>query len=178
MATSNNPPPVTSAHDLWTTVPRLLDAATYCVIATADQHGAPWATPIFFAAQGHRHLFWVSGSTSRHSRNIASRPGIAVTVFDSTSPIGRAEALYLTAHAEVCQDTAAALDILNAALPPAQHLSRADLVPTGPLTAYCATVSRYEVLVRGGDPSFGNVIDQRHEVHPPASSRDTACAHG
>ena len=164
-----DPPSVTSADDLWTTVPRLLDAATYCVIATADQHGAPWATPIFFAAQGHRDLFWVSGRASRHSRNIESRPGIAVTVFDSTSPIGRAEALYLTAQAQVCDDPAAALDILNAALPPAQHLSRADLAPTGPLTAYRARISRYEVLIRGGNPSFGNVIDQRHEVHPPAS---------
>ena len=168
MATPPQPAPVTGADDLWATVPRLLEAATYCVIATADQGGSPWATPVFFAARDDRELFWVSGSASRHSRNIASRPAVAVTVFDSTSPIGHAEALYLTAQARECHDPATALEILNAALPATQHLSTDDLVPTGPLTAYCASISRYEVLIRGNS-SFGNVIDQRHEVHPPAA---------
>ena len=77
---------------LWLLVPQLLASIRYCVLATADVEGTPWATPVFFAARGTRELFWASAAASRHSRNIAARPMIGITVFDSTVPIGTAEA--------------------------------------------------------------------------------------
>ena len=80
---------------MWETVPRLLAQQTYLVLATADGEGRPWATPLFYAAQ-HEHLvYWVSAPDSRHSRNIAEQPTVAITIFDSRAPIGGAEALYL-----------------------------------------------------------------------------------
>jgi predicted pyridoxine 5'-phosphate oxidase superfamily flavin-nucleotide-binding protein len=147
-------------------VPRLLAANAYCVLATADEHGTPWATPVYFAARGTDELFWVSSADSRHSRNLAVRPDVAVTVFDSTVPVGGAEALYLTARAAPADDVDAALATLNGKLPADRQLEPADLVPDGPLTAYRAVVVRHEVLVRGGDPSFDNVVDGRREVTP------------
>jgi hypothetical protein len=155
--------------DLWPLVPRLLGAGSYCVLATADAAGRPWATPVFFAAQGHDELFWVSAPDSRHSRNIAVRSTIGITVFDSTVPIGGAEALYLEAEAGTVDGTrqTQALEVLNLKLPARQALSPADLVPDGPLQAYRAVVDRHFVLVRGGDARFTNVVDRRLPVRPP-----------
>lgn len=155
--------------DLWELVPRLLLQSSYCVLATADAEGEPWATPVFFAARDQRELFWVSSPESRHSRNIEVRSTIGITVFDSTAPIGRAEALYLEAYAGAVEPTlhAEALDVMNTKLPSHQALASTDLFPSGPLQPYRATVARHYVLIRGGDARFDNVVDQRLEVRPP-----------
>jgi uncharacterized protein YhbP (UPF0306 family) len=158
--------------NLWPLVPQLLGAIRYCVLATADSEGRPWATPVFFAAREDCELFWVSAQDSRHSRNIAVQPVIGITVFDSTVPIGAAEALYLEAHAKAL-DTAAraeALKVLNSKLPPPHALTPADLCPTGPMQVYHATVDRHFVLIRGGDARFDNVVDRRQEVRGLAAS--------
>ena len=155
--------------DLWWMVPQLLNANHYCVLATADAAGKPWATPVFFAARHDRELFWVSSPTSRHSRNIAVRPTIGITIFDSTAPIGGAEALYLEAHAGPLDSSLhpQALEVLNSRLPPPQALSLTDLPPAGPLQPYRATATRHYVLIRGGDARFDNVVDDRLPVRPP-----------
>ena len=155
--------------DLWWMVPQLLNANHYCVLATADAAGEPWATPVFFAARHARELFWVSSPTSRHSRNIAVRPTIGITIFDSTAPIGGAEALYLEAHAGPLDSSLhpQALEVLNSRLPPPQALSLTDLPPAGPLQPYRATATRHYVLMRGGDARFDNVVDDRLPVRPP-----------
>jgi uncharacterized protein YhbP (UPF0306 family) len=164
-----------NGDDLWPTVPRLLGDNNYCVLATANADGAPWATPVYFAARDDRELFWVSSPESRHSRNIAVRSAIAITVFDSSAMIGGAEALYLHASASVLDADlhTDALTVLNNKLPPRHALDSRDLHPAGPLAVYRATVERHFVLIRGGDPRFENVIDQRLEVRRPARERDS-----
>jgi Pyridoxamine 5'-phosphate oxidase len=157
--------------DLWPTVPRLLEGNTYCVLATADAEGNPWATPVYFSPRDDRELFWVSSPDARHSRNIAVRSNVAVTVFDSGVPIGGAEALYLEARAALVdpRSHADALPVLNRRLPARQALTQDDLSPAGPMAVYRADVSRHFVLIRGGDPRFENVLDQRLQVSPPHS---------
>lgn len=159
----------TGGVHLWGMVPRLLGRSSYCVLATADAEGEPWATPVFFAARNEHELFWVSSPDSRHSRNIEVRPTIGITVFDSTAPIGRAEALYLEAQAGAVEPTlhGEVLEVMNTKLPAHQALAPTDLFPTGPLLPYRATVTRHDVLIRGGDARFDNVVDQRLEVRPP-----------
>lgn len=159
------------------TVPRLLAENRYLVIATSDGDGRPWATPVFFAADGAHRVVWVSAPDSRHSRNIANRPEVAVTVFDSHAPIGGAEAVYLEATAaavgggggggDADGERTAALALLNARLPADKQLSRDDLEPAGPMRLYQATITRHYVLIRGGDSRFENVTDARLPVAPP-----------
>jgi hypothetical protein len=67
-------------------------------IATADEHGRPWASPVWFAASG-TDLLWVSDPAARHSRNLAVRHEMAAVIFDSTVPVGSAEAVYVDALA-------------------------------------------------------------------------------
>jgi hypothetical protein len=78
---------------------RIVDANMYMTIATADADGRPWVTPVWYAPAGDDELLWVSVPEARHSRNIARRPEVAIVIFDSTVPIGGAEAVYVEATA-------------------------------------------------------------------------------
>lgn len=146
-------------HDL------LLDHR-YLVLGTADRNGQPWVSPVFFALLDADRVCWVSSPDSRHSRNIASRPALAITVFDSTVEVGQAEAAYFDADATRlhADETDSALQALNSRLPPAKQLSRDDLQPVGPMVVYQATLQHRYVLVRGGNAEFGNAVDTTVEV--------------
>jgi len=82
------------------TVQDIVAANRYMVIATADEHGVPWATPVWFATEDHRHFFWVSDPNARHSRNITVRRDIAIAIFDSSVTPDDAAAVYMPARAE------------------------------------------------------------------------------
>ena len=82
------------------TVQDIVAANRYMVIATADEQGVPWATPVWFATEDHRRFFWVSDPNARHSRNIAVRRDIAIAIFDSSVTPGNAAAVYMPARAE------------------------------------------------------------------------------
>jgi nitroimidazol reductase NimA-like FMN-containing flavoprotein (pyridoxamine 5'-phosphate oxidase superfamily) len=145
---------------------RILDSTLYLVLGTADLDGRPWTSPVFFARVGDDRIYWVSSADARHSLNIAVRPGVSATVFDSTVPVGGAEAAYLDAEAApaLADETEAALAAMNARLPEGRGLTAADLQPHGPLTLYRADILHRYVLVRGGDPDHGNVLDMTVEV--------------
>ena len=148
------------------TVDRVLAANRYLVLGTADKHGLPWATPVFFAPLGPDRLCWVSSPGSRHSRNITHRNTVAITVFDSTVAVGQAEAAYFDAHAARAtpDEVDAALKSLNSRLPLDKQLGGVDLQPRGPLVVYRAELLHSYVLVRGGDRDFGNDVDMTVEV--------------
>lgn len=163
-------PAEASTNDLmWPTVPRLLAQHRYLVLGTADPSGSPWVTPLFFVADGPDTLFWVSSPDSRHSQNLTHRPVVAITLFDSDAPIGKAEALYLQATASLVDDAArpAAVVLLNSHLPPHQHLDLADVGPGSNLRVYQASVHQHQVLIRGGDHRFDNAVDTRLAVTAP-----------
>jgi nitroimidazol reductase NimA-like FMN-containing flavoprotein (pyridoxamine 5'-phosphate oxidase superfamily) len=82
----------------------ILDVGFYVVLATADANGVPWASPVWFAMESYRELYWLSYPGARHSRNIAARPRIAMVVFDSTAAPGTGQAVYMSATAEQLTD--------------------------------------------------------------------------
>jgi nitroimidazol reductase NimA-like FMN-containing flavoprotein (pyridoxamine 5'-phosphate oxidase superfamily) len=90
---------------------QILDANSYMTLATADESGTPWASPVWFAPSEYRELFWISSPDARHSRNIAARPEIAIVIFDSTVAVGDAQAVYMAARAE--QVEATQIDVFN-----------------------------------------------------------------
>jgi pyridoxine/pyridoxamine 5'-phosphate oxidase len=83
---------------------RVLDANAYLTLATADADGRPWGTPVWFAERDAREFVWVSRTARRHSQHLMERPEVALTVFDSTTPVGEAEAVYVEAVAGVVPD--------------------------------------------------------------------------
>ena len=71
----------------------------YMTLGTADEHGQPWVTPVWFARDGRDALVWVSSPQTRHSRNLAARPQVSIVVFDSQVAVGSASAVYMQAVA-------------------------------------------------------------------------------
>src|SRR5919204_2372816 len=83
---------------------RIVEANMYMTIATANAEGRPWVSPVWFAPGSQSEFLWVSAPEARHSRNIALRPEVAIVIFDSTVPVGSAEALYVEAVTEQLSD--------------------------------------------------------------------------
>jgi nitroimidazol reductase NimA-like FMN-containing flavoprotein (pyridoxamine 5'-phosphate oxidase superfamily) len=77
----------------------VLNANSFMTLATADESGAPWATPVWYATEDYRELYWVSSPSSRHSQNLAVRPTLSIVVFDSTVQPNSGQAVYLVATA-------------------------------------------------------------------------------
>ena len=82
----------------------VLDGTRYAVLATADENGAPWATPVWFAHDDLDRIYWLSWPGSRHSQFIEQRPAIALTVFDTSAVPNQGTAFYATARARQCPD--------------------------------------------------------------------------
>jgi hypothetical protein len=85
---------------------QILDNTSYATLATADAAGRPWASPVWFAQEDYRELFWVSDPRARHSLNVAARPELALVVFDSTVAPYEGQAVYMSATATQVTDPA------------------------------------------------------------------------
>ena len=86
----------------------IIQANEYLILATADETGTPWSSPVWFATADNREFFWVSSPTARHSRNLAVRPELAFSIFDSQQVPGTGRGVYVSAiAAEVPEDAIA-----------------------------------------------------------------------
>jgi pyridoxamine 5'-phosphate oxidase-like protein len=77
----------------------IVGANLYMTLATADDAGRPWPSPVYFAPIDDREFVWVSSPEAQHSQNVAARPGVGIVVFDSRVPIGTGQAVYMSAVA-------------------------------------------------------------------------------
>ncbi|WP_328746900.1 pyridoxamine 5'-phosphate oxidase family protein [Streptomyces sp. NBC_00285] len=92
----------------------IVDASRYLVLATADEEGRPWSTPVYFAHVGCREFFWVSSPDAVHSRNIAVRPEVGIAAFDSSAEIGTGQGVYMSAvAAEIVEGAEGALEVFS-----------------------------------------------------------------
>jgi hypothetical protein len=150
----------TGNDELAAMVRRVIDDNVYMVLGTADAGGRPWASPVFFAADGYRDLYWMSLPDVTHSRNLARRPELSIVVFDSRAAVGTggASAVYMagTAAEVPDDDVERALSVYPG--PPARgarRISPTEVRPPGHYRLYRATVTEHSVLcpqVGGGAP--------------------------
>ncbi len=143
----------------------VLDAGRYVVLATADADGVPWASPVWFATEDYREVFWVSYPGARHSQNIAVRPRIAMVVFDSTAAPLTGQGVYMSATAEQVTDPAAlehGLGVFSreSARQEGEGFEVDQVTGDARLRLYRAGVDEHSIL----DPDVP--IDQRIAVHP------------
>ena len=85
--------------DLTIVLKKIIDSNRYMTLATADDGGRPWASPVWFAHDAYKEFFWVSRPDANHSRNLVIRPELAMVIFDSTVPPGNGQAVYVAANA-------------------------------------------------------------------------------
>ena len=143
--------------DLGAVARSIIDSNRYMTLATADEQGSPWASPVWYAPVEYGELLWVSSPESRHSRNLAVRPELAIVIFDSHQA-GGWNALYMVAAAEVLTEVDDAIRIFSRH-GEAQGLrawTRDDVLPPARHRLYRAKVSEHFVL----DPH-----DRRLTVH-------------
>jgi uncharacterized protein YhbP (UPF0306 family) len=129
---------------------QIVDSNLYMTLATADESGRPWASPVYYAADGYTDFYWVSGPESTHSRNLSVRPELAIVIFDSSVPIDTGKAVYLEAAAGRVEGEAAERGIEVFSLRSQEHgggpFTMADVEPPAHLRLYRASASRQYVL--------------------------------
>jgi hypothetical protein len=131
----------------------IIDSNMYMVLGTADESGEPWATPVYFGHFEYREFYWISSPEVRHSGNVAVRPQVSIVVFDSQIPVGKGQAVYMSAIAEevVGNDFDRGLDIYNGRFSnPAERgvrlIAREDAQAPALYRLYRAVVSDYWIL--------------------------------
>src|SRR5215212_4139391 len=128
----------------------LIDSVQYLTLATADDAGRPWASPVWFAREGHRRFLWVSRPDARHSANLAARPEAGIVIFDSTVPMGAGQAVYVEATVELLEGEAEerGIDVFSARSQSngGPVWTPDDVRPPAPLRLYRATASAHYVL--------------------------------
>ncbi|GLL02251.1 hypothetical protein GCM10017581_039930 [Dactylosporangium matsuzakiense] len=152
-------PAYPQAMDLHAFARELLDEHRYVVLGTADGHGDPWVSPVFYALDGYSSVLWLSRPDARHSRNLAVRPRLSLVVYDSTAAIGAAKAVYMTARAAIDPD---GLDAYNRGCTAkgAEPFPPEKINDNGPFRLYRAVVDEHWVL----DPTVPR--DERTPVSP------------
>ncbi len=134
----------------------IIDASLYMVLATADETGRPWASPVYFAHSGYGEFFWVSSPDAAHSRNIAVRPQISIVIFNSQVRIGTGQGVYVAAVAQ--EATGAVLDrglevfSRHSLAHCGAAWTREDVQAEAGLRLYRATGQDHSILAKDGRP--------------------------
>ena len=155
---------MTQDLDLDAVARSIVDTNRFMALGTADRSGTPWVSPVWYAPATPSQFLWVSRPEARHSQNIAARPRIAIVIFDSTVPIGAAEALYVEAVAEQLLGAEAKGAIVTyserSLACGAKPWEVLDVLPPAAFRLYRATATSQFVLGRG---------DRRLPVMPSTS---------
>ena len=128
----------------------VVEANQYVTLATADADGRPWASPVWFAHENTRAVYWVSRPDARHSRNLAVRPELALVWFDTHAPPYSGGGVYADAVAGQvpAEQLEAAMAVFSArsTAAGAGTFGPADVSGVAPLRLYRATIGELSVL--------------------------------
>ena len=147
---------------------RVIDGTLYMTLATLDPDGSPRLSPVYFTPARYTDLYWVSAPGAHHSRNVRERPAVAIVIFDSSVPVGHAEAVYISARAREVpeEELPAVIDEAFGERGGARRFAPEELHGEGDLRLYVATATSWDVLVRAGHPVHGSGIDRREPADP------------
>ncbi len=158
---------MTTERDLGAEARAVVDRTRYMVIGTADASGTPWTTPVYFSHEDYADFYWVSSPVARHSENIAVRPEVSIVVFDSTVPIGGAEAVYMSGAAALVPDgELERCSMIFRTRDSFERFGPDELRGPGSLRLYRASVAEHHLLIRGSDPLHPSDVDARLAVDP------------
>jgi Pyridoxamine 5'-phosphate oxidase len=136
-------------QDLGALARTIIDANLYMTLGTADEHGRPWVSPVFYATSDYTEFYWISSPEVTHSRNLARRPQVSIVVFDSQAPASTGEAVYMSALAEEvpAADLARGLEVYPGAPERGgRTVTIEELRPPTVYRLYRATVSQHSML--------------------------------
>jgi uncharacterized protein YhbP (UPF0306 family) len=146
----------------------VIDANRYMALGTVDEGGHPWVSPVWFASEDYRNFHWLSSPDAKHSLNLAAHSEVAIAIFDSSVPVGGAQAVYMKGVAKELTSTE-----LEQGLEVYDRVSRRDVgrgfglddvQGSALFRLYRATVSEHWVLIPGRDPDRGSGVDRSERV--------------
>ena len=152
----------------------ILDANHYMTLGTADAAGHPWVSPVFFAADDYRDLYWISSPEATHSRNLAARPELSIVVFDSRAAVGAGDETAVYMAGTAFEVPPADLEHTLGAFPGfvgrgGREFRAADLRSPAPYRLYRAAVTAHFMLCpsAAGEPCerHGLRYDHRTQLH-------------
>ncbi|RPF33119.1 pyridoxamine 5'-phosphate oxidase family protein [Streptomyces sp. TLI_185] len=141
----------------------IVDANLYLVLATADADGRPWSSPVYFAHEEYREFFWISSPDARHSRNIAVRSEVGISVFDSSVAISTGQGVYMSATAARADgpDVERGLDVFSRRS--VRHGGRVwtagDVGGDSGMRLYRAVADDHSILAKDGRPDHRIPVD-------------------
>lgn len=83
----------------------ILKTIHYINIATVNEDGTPWLSPVSASFNSNLSFFWGSAPLNIHSKNIERDGRVFVVVYDSTVPEGTGEGIYMKGHASALELT-------------------------------------------------------------------------
>jgi uncharacterized protein YhbP (UPF0306 family) len=146
----------------------VIDANRYMALGTADESGHPWVSPVWFASEDYRNFHWVSSPDAKHSRNLAAHAEVAIAIFDSSVPVGGAQAVYMKGVAKELTgaELGHGLEVFDRVSQ--KDIDRGwgldDVQGSALFRLYRATVSEHWVLIPGRDPNRGSGVDRSERV--------------
>lgn len=133
------------------------------VLATADETGRPWVSPVYFAVDRYTDFYWVSSHTATHSRNIGARPEVSIVVFNSQVPIGAGQGVYMSASAEEVTGTDIVRRVAIFSRRSLEHGGKPwtadDVRGQAPIRLYRATAREHSMLAKDGRPDHRIPVD-------------------
>lgn len=146
---------VTDRGDRVAVARTIIDSNRYLTLATADADGRPWASPVYYVADGYRRFLWVSPADATHSRNLAGRPEVGIVIFDSRVAVAVGQAVYIEAMAaEVSGDELKRASQLFSRTSVTDHAGTwrlEDVVAPAPNRLYLASATAHYVLGERGE---------------------------
>lgn len=148
----------------------VIDGNRYMVLGTSEPDGRARVSPVYYTHDRYLDVYWVSSPSAQHSRNVASRPNVAIVIFDSSVAPSETQAVYLQAiaaevrEADLAEQCAAAFRNIGGG---ARAFTPDELSGAATLRLYRAKVTEVAVHIRGSDPVYGQGIDMRMPVPWP-----------
>ena len=81
-----------------------MDGNRYLVLGTSEPDGRARVSPVYYTHDRYVNIYWVSSPAAQHSRNVATRPNVAIVIFDSSVAPSETQAVYLQAIAAEVQE--------------------------------------------------------------------------
>lgn len=152
---------------------QIIGEILYLTLATADAQGRPWCTPVFTAHDEDYNFYWASGFEARHSKNIRENERVGATVYDSRSPDGEGQAVYMDGSAQELDHHTwheGVVLLRQRCLKPEKFYPLGQFDHTGPVRVYRFTPETFYMLNPDGDPRYDEYADCRVEIDMRASA--------
>lgn len=145
---------------------KIIESISYITIATVDNNGRPWNTPVFAAYNDEYNFYWGSHTESQHSMNVVTNPKVFIVIFDSSAATSEGEGVYMQAEVSEVMNQAEinqAYNLLVARDPNfGSYWQLSDFKSNGPVRIYKAVPLK--TWKNDADKIDGIYIDVRRQI--------------